>query len=151
MMELEVRTLNMTQLKLIRFDFDMSQRELIEELFGSMTREEQVWAQKMSLTIPNISSEEFDKDVWDIVLVDNYLLDCIEYILNKYNTRYTVADISENYYHRDILIEELLSTSIDSYLDEYLTIDMVLDRINEIGINGINKFEKSFLERYNSI
>ena len=105
----------------------------------------------MSLTIPNISSEEFDKDVWDIVLVDNYLLDCIEYILNKYNTRYTVADISENYYHRDILIEELLSTSIDSYLDEYLTIDMVLDRINEIGINGINKFEKSFLERYNSI
>ena len=151
MMELEVKTLNMTQLKLIRFDFDMSQRELIEELFGSMTREEQVWAQKMSLTIPNISSEEFDKDVWDIVLVDNYLLDCIEYILNKYNTRYTVADISENYYHRDILIEELLSTSIDSYLDEYLTIDMVLDRINEIGINGINKFEKSFLERYNSI
>lgn len=150
-MKLEVKTLNTTQLKLIRFDFNMSQRELIEELFGSMTREEQVWTQKMTLTIPSLSSEDFEDDVWDIILVDDYLLECVQYILGKYKIKYDMVDISENYYIRDILIEELLSNRIDSYLDEYLTIDIVLDRINEVGINGINKFEKSFLERYNSI
>jgi hypothetical protein len=150
-MKLEVKTLNTSQLKLIRFDFNMSQRELIEELFGSMTREEQVWTQKMTLTIPSLSSEDFEDDVWDIILVDDYLLECVQYVLDKYKIKYEMVDISENYYHRDILIEELLSTRIDSYVDEYLTIDIVLDRINEVGINGINKFEKSFLERYNSI
>ena len=150
-MDLEVRTLNMTQLKLIRFDFNMTQRELIEELFGSMTREEQIWTQKMTLTIPSLSSEDFEDEVWDIILVDDYLLECVQYVLDKYKIKYEMVDISENYYHRDILIEELLSTRIDSYVDEYLTIDIVLDRINEVGINGINKFEKSFLERYNSI
>jgi hypothetical protein len=150
-MKLEVKTLNTSQLKLIRFDFNMSQRELIEELFGSMTREEQVWTQKMTLTIPSLSSEDFEDDVWDIILVDDYLLECVQYILGKYKIKYDMVDISENYYIRDILIEELLSNRIDSYLDEYLTIDIVLDRINEVGINGINKFEKSFLERYNSI
>ena len=150
-MKLEVKTLNTSQLKLIRFDFNMSQRELIEELFGSMTREEQVWTQKMTLTIPSLSSEDFEDDVWDIIMVDDYLLECVQYVLDKYKIKYEMVDISENYYHRDILIEELLSTRIDSYVDEYLTIDIVLDRINEVGINGINKFEKSFLERYNSI
>lgn len=150
-MKLEVKTLDMTQLRLIRFDFNSTQRELIEDLFGSMTREELIWTQKMSLTIPSISSEDHEEDVWDIILVDDYLLECVEYVLNKYKIKYAMADISENYYHRDILIEELLSERIDLYLEEYLTIDMVLDRINEVGINGINKFEKSYLERYKSI
>jgi hypothetical protein len=151
MMELLIKPLNITELKLIRFDFNLTQKELTKKLFDSMSREEQIWAQKMSLTIPNLSSEDTDEEVWDIIIVDNYLLDCIEYLLKKFNIEHTMVDISENYYHRDILIEESLSKEIDEYLDEYLTVDIVLDRINEVGINGINKFEKSFLERYNSI
>lgn len=147
-MDLIVKNLEIKELKLIRVDFDMPQKVLNEKLFDNMTKEEQIWSYKLMLTIPNLSSEEKDDGVWDIILVDNYLFDSVEYILEKYKIPYIVSDITENYYHRDILIEEKLSKSIDKYLEEYLTVDIVLDRINEVGITNINKFELSFLERF---
>lgn len=147
-MDLIVKNLEIKELKLIRVDFDMPQKVLNEKLFDNMTKEEQIWSYKLMLTIPNLSSEEKDDGVWDIILVDNYLFDSVEYILEKYKIPYIVSDITENYYHRDILIEEKLSKSIDKYLEEYLTVDIVLDRINEVGISNINKFELSFLERF---
>lgn len=150
MMELLVKPLNMTELKLVRYDFDITQEELNEKLFDSMTREEQVWAQKLTLTIPNMSSELDEDDVWDILLVDNYLLDCIDYILKKYKINYNLVDVTENYFTGDILIDEIMREEVNHYMSQFLTIDMVLDRINEVGIKNINKFEKMFLEKYNS-
>lgn len=150
MMELLVKPLNMTELKLVRYDFDITQEELNEKLFDSMTREEQVWAQKLTLTIPNMSSELDEEDVWDILLVDNYLLDCIDYILKKYKINYNLVDVTENYFTGDILIDEIMREEVNHYMSQFLTIDMVLDRINEVGIKNINKFEKMFLEKYNS-
>lgn len=150
MMELLVKPLNMTELKLVRYDFDITQEELNEKLFDSMTREEQVWAQKLTLTIPNMSSELDEEDVWDILLVDNYLLDCIDYILKKYKINYNLVDVTENYFTGDILIDEIMREEVNNYMSQFLTIDMVLDRINEVGIKNINKFEKMFLEKYNS-
>jgi hypothetical protein len=147
-MDLIVKNLEIKELKLIRVDFDIPQKVLNEKLFDNMTKEEQIWSYKLLLTIPNLSSEEKDDGVWDIILVDNYLFDSVEYILEKYKIPYNISDITENYYHRDILIEETLSISIDKYLEEYLTVDIVLDRINEVGITNINKFELSFLERF---
>ena len=147
-MDLIVKNLEIKELKLIRVDFDIPQKVLNEKLFDNMTKEEQIWSYKLLLTIPNLSSEEKDDGVWDIILVDNYLFDSVEYILEKYKIPYNISDRTENYYHRDILIEETLSISIDKYLEEYLTVDIVLDRINEVGITNINKFELSFLERF---
>jgi hypothetical protein len=150
MIELIVKPLNINELKLVRYDFNITQKELNEKLFDSMTREEQVWAQKLTLTIPNMSSDLDSEDVWDIILVDNYLFDCIEYILNKYKISYNLVDITENYFDRDILIDEIMKEDIEEYINHYLTLDMVLDKINEIGIKNINRFEKLFLEKYNS-
>ena len=150
MIELIVKPLNINELKLVRYDFNITQEELNEKLFDSMTREEQVWAQKLTLTIPNMSSDLDSEDVWDIILVDNYLFDCIEYILNKYKISYNLVDITENYFDRDILIDEIMREDIEEYINHYLTLDMVLDKINEIGIKNINRFEKLFLEKYNS-
>ena len=150
MIELIVKPLNINELKLVRYDFNITQKELNEKLFDSMTREEQVWAQKLTLTIPNMSSDLDSEDVWDIILVDNYLFDCIEYILNKYKISYNLVDITENYFDRDILIDEIMREDIEEYINHYLTLDMVLDKINEIGIKNINRFEKLFLEKYNS-
>lgn len=150
MIELIVKSLNINELKLVRYDFNITQKELNEKLFDSMTREEQVWAQKLTLTIPNMSSDLDSEDVWDIILVDNYLFDCIEYILNKYKISYNLVDITENYFDRDILIDEIMREDIEEYINHYLTLDMVLDKINEIGIKNINRFEKLFLEKYNS-
>lgn len=149
MMELIIKPLNINELKLVRYDFNITQEELNEKLFDSMSREEQVWAQKLTLTIPNMSSDLDSEDVWDIILVDNYLFDCIEYILNKYKISYNLVDITENFFSRDILIDEIMREDIDEYINHYLTLDIVLDRINEIGMKNINRFEKLFLEKYN--
>ena len=59
-----------------------------------------------------------------------------------------MVDISENYYGRDLLLDNDFITSIDNFLISNLTMDMVLDRINEVGISNINVFERTFLEIY---
>lgn len=149
-MELVIKSLDTTQLRLVRFDFDMSQSEIVDSLFEVMSREEQLWVYKMMLTVPNDSSAYPDEDVWDIFLTDDELMENVLFLFKKYNIEYNVVDISDNYYRKDILISEHLSESVDLYLQRNLTIDMVLDRINQVGLCGINVFERSFLEKYKS-
>jgi hypothetical protein len=43
--------------------------------------------------------------------------------------------------------EEFLE-KLDSYLDENLTVDDVLDRISEVGLPNITVFEKYFLDKH---
>lgn len=146
-MELTIKPLDTTQLKLVRFDFDLDHSEIGDTLFDVMTREEQIWVYKMMLSVPNDSSSYPDDDVWDIFLTDDSLLDYVIDLFEKYNIEYQMVDISENYYRKDILLSDFLMDSIGVYLNQNLTLDMVLDRINQVGINGINVFEKSFLEQ----
>jgi hypothetical protein len=126
----------------------MGQTELSETLFELMTREEQLWAHKMMLNVPNDSSSYVDEDVWDIFLGDDNLIDMVVFLMEKYNINYDMVDISENYYGRDLLLDNDFITSIDNFLISNLTMDMVLDRINEVGISNINVFERTFLEIY---
>jgi hypothetical protein len=147
-MILEIKPLDTSKLRLIRFDFNMGQTELSETLFELMTREEQLWAHKMMLNVPNDSSSYVDEDVWDIFLGDDNLIDMVVFLMGKYNIDYNMVDISENYYGRDLLLDNDFITSIDDFLISNLTMDMVLDRINEVGISNINVFERTFLEIY---
>ena len=147
-MILEIKPLDTSKLRLIRFDFNMGQTELSETLFELMTREEQLWAHKMMLNVPNDSSSYVDEDVWDIFLGDDNLIDMVVFLMEKYNIDYNMVDISENYYGRDLLLDNDFITSIDDFLISNLTMDMVLDRINEVGISNINVFERTFLEIY---
>ena len=101
-MILEIKPLDTSKLRLIRFDFNMGQTELSETLFELMTREEQLWAHKMMLNVPNDSSSYVDEDVWDIFLGDDNLIDMVVFLMEKYNIDYNMVDISENYYGRDL-------------------------------------------------
>ncbi len=38
--------------------------------------------------------------------------------------------------------------NIYNYLDEKYTIDDILDRVNEVGLDNLNVFEKEFLKAY---
>ena len=147
-MILEIKPLDTSKLRLIRFDFNMGQTELSETLFELMTREEQLWAHKMMLNVNNDSSSYVVEDVWDMFLGDDNLIDMVVFLMEKYNIDYNMVDISENYYGRDLLLDNDFITSIDDFLISNLTMDMVLDRINEVGISNINVFERTFLEIY---
>lgn len=84
------------------------------------------------------------------ILSNNYintkLLDLSNDILNgKYNLE---KDLSHLVNDIDSLKFEFFIEDIKDWILENLDIDMVLDRISEVGIKNINDIEKEFLKKY---
>jgi len=85
---------------------------------------------------------------WDIFFLDDKLQEKIEDILKKYDVPYKIED------QTNLLIENISNFTEDfleklnSYLDENLTVDDVLDRINEVGLSNITPFEKYYIDRH---
>ena len=69
----------------------------------------------------------------------------------KHNVDYVISFICEQYYKKSKKLTEYLITQIDEYLEKILDIDKVLDRINEVGLDKINKFELKYLEKQSKI
>ena len=116
--------------------------------------------------ISDINSEaffDFDED-------DRYnffiIVDAVEFksysrILNDNLISFELKDISEDVLKGNFDIESILEKSTNpirfsffmDYLDEWvysnLNIDIVLDRISEVGIRHLRKIEKEFLDNYN--
>lgn len=116
--------------------------------------------------ISDINSEaffDFDED-------DRYnfftIVDAVEFksysrILNDNLISFELKDISEDVLKGNFDIESILKKSTNpirfsfflDYLDEWiysnLNIDIVLDRISEVGIRHLRKIEKEFLDNYN--
>jgi hypothetical protein len=97
--------------------------------------------------VPNICfySEENYREV---DLVDDFLYDKLIGLLAKYNIEYEIKDITEIYFQKPNLFEQQFIDSVWLYMDKITSIDLVLDRINKVGISKLNKFEFHFLERF---
>ena len=70
----------------------------------------------------------------------------IEDVLIKYEVPFEVTDQSSLLLNNPDLFSEEFLEKLDSYLNQHLTVDDVLDNIIEVGINNISIFEKYFLE-----
>ena len=57
---------------------------------------------------------------------------------------------TEDYYKKSSYLDLDFIKDIDGFMDTLLTIDDVLDRINDVGLDKINLLELSFLERNSS-
>lgn len=133
-------------LRLIRFDYLITQEELNENLLYRLNEEELNWALKIETELPNISKSE--GDIFDIFLVDDINLKSIKKLLDKYDIKYVISDVSSDIPNN---ISESFRNEIGEFILDNLNMDTILDRISEVGIDNISPVEKYYLELFNKL
>ena len=102
----------------------------------------------VKLTIDGVNdSGEYDDTSWDLFFLEPKLEEKIDLMLDKYETQYVKTDYTEFLgQKRDEFTEEFMFKLLE-FLNKNLTIDDVLDRILEVGVENITIFEKFYLDQ----
>lgn len=136
--------------KIIKYEYNISNEELTLSLWDKMNFNETKWAVKLTIEGVCDSSEDGEKNSWDIVFLEPKLENTIETILDKYGIVYRKIDMT------DQLMLDVNSFSVnflgklEDYLNENLTVDKVLDGILDDGIENLSIFEKYYLKIINN-
>lgn len=136
---------NLHEFKILKYVYPFTTEMLGEKIWDKMTKEESKWA--IMLTLQGITDTGDDGETsWDLFFLDDKLRKKIEDVLIKYEIPFDVTDHSSLLLNnRDLFSEEFIE-KLDSYLNQNLTVDDVLDNIIEVGMDNISVFEKYFLE-----
>ncbi len=136
---------NLHEFKIVKYVYPFTSEMLGEKIWDKMTEEESKWA--LMLTLKGITDTGDDGETsWDLFFLDDKLGKKIEDVLIKYEVPFEVTDQSSLLLKNSDLFSEEFLEKLDSYLNQHLTVDDVLDNIIEVGINNISIFEKYFLE-----
>ena len=102
----------------------------------------------VKLTIDGINdSGEYDDTSWDLFFLEPKLEEKIDLMLDKYEVQYVKTDYTELLgQKREEFTEEFMFKLLE-FLNKNLTIDDVLDRILEVGVENITIFEKFYLDQ----
>lgn len=102
----------------------------------------------VKLTIDGVNdSGEYDDTSWDLFFLEPKLEEKIDLMLDKYETQYVKTDYTELLgQKREEFTEEFMFKLLE-FLNKNLTIDDVLDRILEVGVENITIFEKFYLDQ----
>ena len=104
------------------------------------------WAVKLTIGGVN-DSGEYDDTSWDLFFLEPKLEEKIDLMLDKYETQYVKTDYTELLgQKREEFTEEFMFKLLE-FLNKNLTIDDVLDRILEVGVENITIFEKFYLDQ----
>lgn len=133
--------------KIIKYSYKLSNEELIMELWEKMTFEDTQWSVKLTLEGICDTSEEGTPQSWDIILVEPKLEEKVEKILHKYDIKYLKEDITELLITNTNSFTSNFLGKLNGYLDDNLTVNGILDNINEIGIDNISVFERHYLNQ----
>ena len=143
-----IEILILSELRLLKFQYTISPDLLDQIIFTEMTDEQRKWATNISNEIPSSSSSIEEEIAWDLFLTDSKLCLELEILLNKLKIEYEIIDVSELLFNNTNNFEPVMVANIYNYLDEKYTIDDILDRVNEVGLDNLNVFEKEFLKSY---
>ena len=141
--------MDIKSLKLLKIQYNLTIQELDKVLSQLMTEEEKKWTQELSISIPNESVVDEDDVVHDILLADDYIKVRVETMLSGLGLVFKTYDISDIYMNHSNLLGLKLVGDIDSFVKNFIFLDDVLDRINEIGFENLNPFERKFLTLQN--
>ena len=102
----------------------------------------------VKLTIGGVNDScEYDDTSWDLFFLEPKLEEKIDLMLDKYETQYVKTDYTELLgQKREEFTEEFMFKLLE-FLNKNLTIDDVLDRILEVGVENITIFEKFYLDQ----
>ena len=137
--------MDIKSLKLLKIQYELTIAELDKILFQRMSDDEKKWTQQLSQDVPNESVIDEYEVVHDILLADDYVKVRVETMLTGLGLVFKTYDISDIYLNHPNLLSDKLIQDIDNYVKNSIILDDVLDRINEIGFENLNSFERKFL------
>jgi hypothetical protein len=137
--------IDLTEYKILRFKYPFGDEELEVMLLDKMNEQEKKWAIKLTLDGVNDTGEHNGKS-WDIFFLNDRLRSKIEELLIKYNVPYGVEDETDLLLDNKSLFSGEFIEKIDTFLSEKISVDDILDHINEVGIEKISIFEKYYLK-----
>lgn len=138
--------IDLTNYKIILYHYPYTTKELEKMIWDKMDTVDSRFAVKLTLDGVN-DSGEYDDTSWDLFFLEPKLQEKIDLMLDKYDVQYVTTDYTEFLgQRRDEFTEEFMFKLL-KFLNENLTVDDVLDRIIEVGVEKITIFEKFFLDQ----
>lgn len=91
--------------------------------------------------------EEFEGNLQQILLVNDRELELIFEILYKVEIQFIFTDITLQVLQSRISFnDEEFQQEIDQFVQDNLTVDIILDKISLYGIKSLTKYEENFLK-----
>ena len=138
--------IDLTNYKIILYHYPYTTKELEKIIWDKMDTVDSRFAVKLTIGGVNDSGEYKDSS-WDIFFLEPKLEEKIDLMLDKYETQYVKTDYTELLgQKREEFTEEFMFKLLE-FLNKNLTIDDVLDRILEVGVENITIFEKFYLDQ----
>jgi hypothetical protein len=138
--------IDLTNYKIILYHYPYTTKELEKIIWDRMDTVDSRFAVKLTLDGVN-DSGDYDDTSWDIFFLEPKLQEKIDLMLDKYNVQYVTTDYTELLGQTKEEFTEEFMFKLLKYLNENLTVDDVLDRIIEVGVENITIFEKFFLDQ----
>lgn len=132
--------------KIILYHYPYTTKELEKIIWDRMDTVDSRFAVKLTLDGIN-DSGDYDDTSWDIFFLEPKLQEKIDLMLDKYDVQYVTTDYTELLGQTKEEFTEEFMFKLLKYLNENLTVDDVLDRIIEVGVENITIFEKFFLDQ----
>jgi len=138
--------IDLTNYKIILYHYPYTTEELEKMIWDKMDTVDSRFAVKLTIDGVN-DSGEYDDTSWDLFFLEPKLEEKIDLMLDKYETQYVKTDYTELLgQKREEFTEEFMFKLLE-FLNKNLTIDDVLDRILEVGVENITIFEKFYLDQ----
>lgn len=136
--------MKISDFRLIKIKYDHTIKEF-ESMTEPFTLEDIECATKISNNTINHTIKKRNNIV-DWIWLPKSDMDKIISILDKYEVRYKMTDHTDTYLYNPEKVT-VLREELDKWFETFITVDFILDRIGEVGIEKISKFEKKFLEK----
>ena len=138
--------IDLTNYKIILYHYPYTTKELEKMIWDKMDTVDSRFAVKLTIGGVN-DSGEYDDTSWDLFFLEPKLEEKIDLMLDKYETQYVKTDYTELLGQKKEEFTEEFMFKLLKFLNKNLTIDDVLDRILEVGVENITIFEKFYLDQ----
>jgi hypothetical protein len=80
------------------------------------------------------------------LLCENDVLEKLKYLFYKYEIKFIINDVTVLFLWGKIKIDD---EDFQKFLENSLSMDLILDKINEFGLNSLNEIELEYLQNQN--
>ena len=139
-------------MKIIKIDYIEVPQEFIDNGRSVFSQEERDLMEEFDENLQYIELE--DDDNWvdpTIGIFSEEFLDFIKSMCEKYEVKYKITDITDQYIYSSSAFEEFLNKysdkkkDIENYILYNTSVDDILDKINKFGIDSITEIDKKIL------
>lgn len=136
--------IDLSGFKILKYNYPFNSEKLGEMIWDKMTDQEKKWAVKLTLDGISDTGDDGEKS-WDMFFLDDRLNNKIKELLEKYKVPYDIENITFSLIENTDLFTDEFIQKLNKFLNGNLTIDDVLDRIIDIGMENLTIFEKYYL------